>query len=354
MVVKTSLLLLPILVPAAASLDDAEVLLQHAAQETATTSGLLSDLLQRFNITSEMLRQSTPEFKNPAGTRAAVATMKDMGELHKERLAEGWKEFAKRASASPDANPEELMQHAKTALMQTGAWQSMKAVAKAASNSSKQLTGKRTRGAVPLDSMIMGFSSSLAPWNNMFKSWGIPLIKAKFELFANFFGPTGDAGRLCIAAKTQLDSDYGSHDHSEFGAITTFAGPAKWDNVPGWKFGSGGGWSNVKIIDVADFNWEWTYAYEPETVGFFFDLDLVDSDGLKEMPTLLQTGSGISKSGQLPSHGSTWFGHTWCSPDWTNYPMVLEEPPRLAMATPAPFVKTIISPDEYDPDAEAV
>merc|ERR1719220_3136321 len=108
-------------------------------------------------------------------------------------------------------------------------------------------------------------------------------------------------------------------------------GPTKWDNVPGWAFGAGGGFNYVKWLDVADFVWEWTFSYQPETVGFYYLVPLAANFREKKgaVISVLQTESKVqteakvrteSKAG-LPTHGNTWIGHTWCSPDWFSYPM---------------------------------
>jgi len=251
-----------------------------------------------------------------------------------------------------------LLRHAKGAFLQTGAVADLRALAVASHRGMSRL-GK---GAVPMDSMLVGFSTSLAPWNNVLKTLAIPLIKAQFHLFANFYGPSADGVRLCISARTTMDSKYGNHEWNTMGGVSVFAGPGKWDNVPGWSFGAGGGYDGVKYLDAADFGWDWTLAREPETVCFHFDICAVDAEtlntkvegfdwGTRRFWSLLQTESEArSERSGFPSHGSTWVGHTWCDPDWENTPLVLEGEPVYKKAdgttTPNPA-------DEWDPQPES-
>jgi len=357
MVASRRLLLLPWVVPAAAAFDDTEVLLQQAVHEASGTTGMavLSKMFQGLNISYDLLRQPQPVLEHPSVTKHVLHNLAAEADEHKAKLTSFWDKFVNRASKSTKANPEELLGHAKAALVETGAMSALKKMAMEGKRSSDLLTGKRSRGAVPLDSMVIGFTSSLAPWNNLLMKMGIPLIKAKFELFANMFGPTGKDARICIASYVQCDSKFGANENSEYGATTLFVGPAKWDNVPGWSFGSGGGFEKIKVVDVADFGWKWTFAYEPETVGFFFDIQLLDSKQRQQPLALLEMGNNVTqtKITPPPTHGSTWFGHTWCSPDWTNYPMILEEPPDH-LEQPKLAAAVTVPPDEYDPDAEAV
>jgi len=235
-----------------------------------------------------------------------------------KRLAKGWDAFAHRAQSLGDAGPQELLEHAKMTLLETGVMQEMRQMAFAASNASRSLA----RGAEPLDSMVVGFKTNLAPWNNVLKEFGLPLLKASFTLFSEFYGSEGNAARLCVGANVDTDSTYWTHRTNEFGGIGLYMGPAKWDNTPGWSFGAGGGIDSMKASEAKDFGWTWTLAHEPKTASFLYDVALIGPDGLKA--SILQTGAqapGEARSTPAPVGGSTWLGHSWCSPDWENTPL---------------------------------
>merc|ERR1719210_387122 len=116
---------------------------------------------------------------------------------------------------------------------------------------------------------------------------------------------------------------------------------------------------------------------------FYWDMLLLGSKGLQTRPALLQTGSetgsekpctncyGATPSSltagppssrhpilQYPTHSSTYFGHTWCSPDWANTPMILETPADVASEVPypkeVPGVPATAAPSLVDPEADAI
>mmetsp|Transcript_49600 Transcript_49600/g.114965 ORF Transcript_49600/g.114965 Transcript_49600/m.114965 type:complete len:363 (-) Transcript_49600:74-1162(-) len=305
--------------------DDSEALVQRymSTHKTETeVSSLIEKLMLDQNFTLHGLLSLAKEQSRSINNAPTGETVADFAQSsvmaaigHKAKLAQGWAEFSRLAAGLTNPKPTELLAHAKAALLQTGALSEMREMATKASKT-------ETRGGVPLDSMTVGFYTSLAPWNNVLQEFSLPLIKAQFSLFANFFGVEGNAARVCIGAQMALDSTYGVHSRSEFGGIGVFVGPAKWDNVPGWKFGASGGMDNIALFDVADFAWDWTLAKSPETVGFHFDIAVLDSEGLHA--SVLQTKAEIESAEQtIPNHGSTYLQHTWCSPDWFNTPLVI-------------------------------
>jgi len=285
----------------------------------------VDELREPVSRAAEEMRAKMPELGPIADVQRVTDEMQDIEEGRRQRIARTWKIFEERAQKANNPDPTALLGHAKAAFLQTGAMADLKAMAKAQFNSTRKLA----RGTVPLDSMMLGFTTSVAPWNNVLKMFHIPLIKLQFSLFANFYGPMDDGQRMCVSSNIAIDSDYNSvhslHSSNEFGGVTMMVGPAKWDNVPGWQFGSSGGFNNVNIVDVADFGWQWTLSRAPETVGFMYLVNLIQTmRGYKGKvkPVLLQADAHKRR---ISSHGSTWVGHTWCSPDWENSPLMLEE-----------------------------
>lgn len=311
-------------------------------------------ILQMAPQLSELMSSVTPE----AELAEVLAQGQKAGERHREALSRGWKSFFNRAHHLVDPTPEDLLHHAKLALLETGAMTHMRQLAATMSNASRT----STRGAVPMDSMQVGFGTSIAPWNNILKMFGAPLAKVNFDIFTNFFGPQGNAARLCISSSIGADSTYGVHTRAEFGGISVWIGPAKWDNVPGWSFGTGGGFDDVRVWDVADFGWKWTLARTPETVGFYWDILLLDDETLHA--GMLQTGSEVQaeqesrRTGDVKRHGTTYIGHTWCSPDWANTPLVLPDDVAVSSSSPDPQSKDktghVLTSEEWDPESEAV
>mmetsp|Transcript_74421 Transcript_74421/g.172458 ORF Transcript_74421/g.172458 Transcript_74421/m.172458 type:complete len:370 (+) Transcript_74421:108-1217(+) len=316
---------------AAAELGDVESLLQqsllaHGTSNSQVVSAYLQQLMANASVTeSKLASKPVPLLPNDeARLGDFVKAVGPAVEPQKDVLAEGWKVFYQKASASGSSKPADLLKHAKAALLETGALVEMQKAARASSSALA-----KTEGAVPLDSMVVGFRTSLAPWNNVLKEFSLPLIKASFNLFSNFFGPEGNAARLCVSAAIVADSTYGVHSRWEFGGIAIFAGAAKWDNVPGWNFGASGGIDNVAYFDVSDFGWKWTLASEPETICFYFDVCVIDSEGLhRKAASALQTDSKVVSSADTAAvdiHGSTSIEHVWCSPDWSNTPLAFED-----------------------------
>mmetsp|Transcript_80885 Transcript_80885/g.187814 ORF Transcript_80885/g.187814 Transcript_80885/m.187814 type:complete len:372 (+) Transcript_80885:61-1176(+) len=343
--------------------DDAEVLLQQSLLTHAADAvpGRLEKLIKDRNVTlsgvMSMAQVESQVLREPRvmSTLHGMADEMATGLSNKEKFAEGWSEFVRRAKASQDPSAQSLLRQAKSALLQTGAMEEMRKVAARARAT--------TEGQVPMDSMVVGFYTSLAPWNNVLKEFSLPLIKAQFGLSANFFGPEGSAARVCVHAYMMLDSTYGPHSRSEFGGIGVFTGPAKWDNVPGWRFGASGGMDNMRLFDVADFGWDWTLSSDPETVGFHFDIAVIDSEGLHA--SALQTNAEVQSEAQsetIPNHGSTYLGHVWCSPDWFNTPLVIEDvspvgkkaTADLVAARPAGQLTAKAAEEEEDAEDDAV
>merc|ERR1719245_442746 len=279
--------------------------------------------LNEVKQASSEMQKTMPELGPADDLQHAARQMQEISERRRDRIAETWEIFQKKAQASKMTDPATLLGHAKAAFLQTGAMADLKAMATAQFNSTRKLA----RGVVPLDSLMLGFSTSVAPWNNILKMFHIPLIKAQFTMFANFYGRMGDGQRICISSQTAIDSAYNSpeglHDKNEFGGVTMIVGPAKWDNVPGWQFGSSGGFDYVKLVDVADFGWQWTLAREPETVGFWYLVNIIKTmrGSPGKVMSVLQTDAYKRR---IHTHGSTWVGHPWCSPDWENTPLMLE------------------------------
>jgi len=341
---------------ALAGLGDVDSLLQYSLKVPTVASSVIVSNFLRDLITKANLTQSKAE---EAALRQQTLARPVLGEFvrsarielkpREELLAKGWSAFFEKASSGGSSNPEDLLEHAKMALLETGALNEMYEASRASSS-----ILQKTEGAVPLDSMLVGFRTSLAPWNNVLKEFSLPLIKATFTLFANFFGPEGNAARLCVSAAVQTDSTYGVHNRWEFGGISIFAGPAKWDNVPGWNFGASGGIDDMKYFDVSDFGWKWTLATEPETFCFFFDICVIDSEGLHRHVASPASPMSLlqekEESEEIPIHGSTWIEHVWCSPDWTNTPLVIQDEPSGGGASPSPGDVQILkaSPDNSD------
>jgi len=221
-------------------LTDSEVRVQTYGStfESALADRSIRSTLGMASEYSQMMEDLAPK----ASLAGVVRAGKRAAEGSRDALAQGWKAFYARSRNASAPTPQDLLQNAKAALLETGALEQMRHLAFATADSSKALS----RGAVPLDSMVVGFKTSLAPWNNVLKAFSLPLIKASFTLFANFFGPEGNAARLCLSTSTVADSTYGVHTRWEFGGINIFAGPAKWDNVPGWNFGAGGGLDDLR------------------------------------------------------------------------------------------------------------
>lgn len=351
---------------------DDVTLLQHSLEPHAEAGVSEAAMMQRFlnDDSVKAITNMAPEFSGMMNEVAprdelvdAVKTGQQFHKGFRDSLSKGWKAFSERSRKSTTADPMELLQNAKLALLETGAMQQMRYMAFATANKSRSLS----QGAVPLDSMMVGFRTSVAPWNNVLKMFAMPLVKASFTIFTNFFGPDGNAARLCIGAQVAADSTYGTHTRSEFGGVSIWIGPAKWDNVPGWSFGSSGGLDDIKVFDVADFGWTWTLAREPETVCFFYDICIVDSETLHA--GMLQTGSevqseqGATKAADIPKHGSTWIQHIWCSPDWDNTPLVIPDDAPVSSDT-SPVSASAKQPDgkpyfkaaeeEWDPESDAV
>eukprot|EP00415_Alexandrium_ostenfeldii_P001448 UN1448 len=290
--------------------------------------------------------------------RGAEKARKFTSSFHKT-VSNAWSLFSSRSKNFHNPDPQALLHEAKLALLETGALQEMRKLARVTANASRAMS----QGAVPLDSMSVGLGTSVAPWNNILKLFSVPLIKAQFNMFANFFGPDGNAARACVEAQVAVDSSYRVHLRREFSGINLWVGPAKWDNVPGWAFGTSGGFDNMRILDVADFGWEWTLAREPETVGFFYEVGVIDDEALHA--GMLQTGSEVqteqvaSKVAEIPRHGSSWVSHTWCSPDWENTPLVIpeDEPVGTMMKeeSSADSSSTYFkNAEDWDPESEAV
>mmetsp|Transcript_17897 Transcript_17897/g.42085 ORF Transcript_17897/g.42085 Transcript_17897/m.42085 type:complete len:374 (-) Transcript_17897:62-1183(-) len=354
---------------AAGQSPDVGSLVQHslavpADLHTQVVSSFLHQLMANKSLTeSRMKAKQSLEGPNTIG-RAVLGELVDKArstiKTQEDMLNTGWKAFAHRAASGGSSKPHDLLKHAKAALLETGALVEMRQAARA---SAAMLQG--TKGLVPLDSMMVGFRTSLATWNNVLKEFSLPLIKASFTLFANFFGPEGNAARLCLSAAVITDSTYGVHARWEFGGINIFAGPAKWDNVPGWNFGASGGIDDARYFDIADFGWKWTLAHEPETLCFFFDICVIDSEGLHHKATAaLQTDAKVQSGREVPIHGSTWVEHVWCSPDWTNTPLMIEETGNAGAASrgmPATLYevekskdKTLLKFETWDPETEPV
>mmetsp|Transcript_51975 Transcript_51975/g.161294 ORF Transcript_51975/g.161294 Transcript_51975/m.161294 type:complete len:143 (+) Transcript_51975:21-449(+) len=133
--------------------------------------------------------------------------------------------------------------------------------------------------------------------------------------------------------------------------------------------GVSGGLDDIKVFDVADFGWTWTLAREPETVCFFYDICIVDSETLHA--GMLQTGSQVLAGREavgieeVAKHGSTWIQHVWCSPDWDNTPLVIPDDTPVSsdlvgsmkaetgkQGDGKPYFKT--AEEEWDPESEAV
>mmetsp|Transcript_65219 Transcript_65219/g.196856 ORF Transcript_65219/g.196856 Transcript_65219/m.196856 type:complete len:361 (-) Transcript_65219:166-1248(-) len=333
----------------------------QAKAETSSTSftAAIKDMVNDKGIQDLMANggRKHSAFMSEPANKAAIArfaadTRRAMHAGLKEKMRNGWKMFRERTNDANIADPTKLLEHARVALLQSGAMSEMRQMARASMNASRSMT----KGSVPLDSMIVGFATGFAPWSNVLHSFGLPMIKARFELFSNFFGPEGNAARLCVSSVVAADSTYFKSKGSDFEGINLFAGPAKWDNVPGWGFSASGGMDDMKYFDATDFAWEWTLAKNPETIAFSFEASLISAEDLKL--ALVQTNSEAkseaqseSKAEAIPVHASTGFGHTWCSPDWANTPLVLpEESPIAGLKTAEPYFKT----EEWDPEAEAV
>eukprot|EP00413_Alexandrium_margalefii_P041841 CAMPEP_0204603484 /NCGR_PEP_ID=MMETSP0661-20131031/57293_1 /ASSEMBLY_ACC=CAM_ASM_000606 /TAXON_ID=109239 /ORGANISM="Alexandrium margalefi, Strain AMGDE01CS-322" /LENGTH=361 /DNA_ID=CAMNT_0051614551 /DNA_START=72 /DNA_END=1157 /DNA_ORIENTATION=+ len=343
---------------------DGVALLQHSLEPHAEAGAVLNRMLEQHG---PMIRKG-PEFAEMMGDFApssylggTVEAGKKYGAGFKAAVTRGWKAFFDKSHRSSRADPQTLLSNAKTALIETGAMQQMRHLAATTMNASRS----SVQGAVPLDSMMVGFRTSVAPWNNVLKMFAMPLVKASFTVFTNFFGPDGNAARLCIGAQVAADSTYGTHTRSEFGGVNIWIGPAKWDNVPGWSFGSSGGLDDIKVFDVADFGWTWTLAREPETVCFFYDICIVDSEtlhaGMIQTQSQVETAAEAEKAADIAKHGSTWIQHIWCSPDWDNTPLVIPDDAPVSsdqggasMKDSKPYFKAAEAAEEWDPESEAV
>lgn len=306
-------------------------LLQHTVQPrmdatTASLSAAFKEVLSS-NKSRDLIKMAPRYFDmmNDVAPRASLLSMaktiKKETDKNREVLGKGWNLFFDRSHGASDPAPRALLHQAKVALLETGAMEQMRRMAVSAAKHQAS-----TQGVVPLDSMVVGFKTSFAPWNAVLKQFSMPLLKAQFSMFTNFFGPEGNAARLCLGAHVAIDSTYGVHSQWEFGGVNMFVGPTKWDNVPGWQFGATGGVDNLKYFDAADFGWSWTLAQEPETIGFYFDMNLIDSEGLHAvvLQTANQVVEEVAKSGDIKNHGSSSLGHIWCSPDWDNTPLTVE------------------------------
>jgi len=308
----------------------------------------IDEMRRPVTYAADKMRSEMPDLGPLADLERVVEQVEDIEEGRRQRIAKTWELFEAKAKAANNPEPEALMRHAKSAFLQTGAMADLKAMAKAQFNSTRKLA----RGVVPLDSMMLGFSTSVAPWNNVLKLFHIPLIKIQFSLFANFYGPMEEGQRICISSSVGIDSDYNTpsalHATNEFGGVTMMVGPAKWDNVPGWMFGTAGGFNNVNLVDVSDFGWQWTLSRDPETVGFMYLVNIIQTmRGYKgKIMSVLQTDAHKRR---IYSHGSTWVGHTWCSPDWENTPLILEDP----VIHNTTLKKAEVNPaDSWDPEPE--
>jgi len=360
----------------AAALFDAQALVQHSLGPQSTRGGeeLLRRQLHMSNLTLARMASLIQEQRRLIGGQGSTREVMDLVAKDNEQtlghhksqkiLSHAWKEIFRRVNTSGASNPYAMLQQAKAALIQTGAMEVMR---NSALRSSRVL--KKAEGTVPLDSMVVGFRSSIAPWNNLFKMFAWPLVKAQVTLFTNFFGPQGNAARLCLTSDVACDSTYYAHRVSEFSGINVIAGPAKWDNVPGWTFGTSGGLDDYGPFSVADFGWKWTLAKEPETVNFQWDLTLADSETLQahththvERANLLQTEAEAMKESEkrfIQTHGSTWFGHTWCSPEWENTPLVIPDETipypskeELRAKNKPKEVEAVQKIEEWQPEAE--
>jgi len=305
--------------------EDAVALMQHFVAPRADADFAFQSLLEENQAMIEEAPQRAVRTlrEMPANyVTGTVAGSREYTAAFKDAVARGWKAFYEKSHRATSADPHMLLANAKAAFLETGAFQHMRQMAMVAANASRS----STQGAVPLDSMNVGLSTSVAPWNNILKLFSVPLIKADFSMFTNFFGPDGNAARVCVNANVAVDSSYRVHLRREFSGINVWVGPAKWDNVPGWSFGTSGGFDNMRVLDVADFGWSWTLAREPETISFFYNLCVIDDEALHM--GMLQTGSSVQaveESAEIPRHGSSWVGHTWCSPDWENTPLVIPD-----------------------------
>jgi len=318
---------------------DEMALLQHTVlmdEDVAIDADSFEQALAGRSV--EEIAATAPRL-SPAVTREALTGIAQAGERaaadHRSALLRGWVAFYERSRSFRNPKPQQLLQNAELALIETGAMEEMRYMAVSAAKASRSLWN-----VVPLDSVNLGYKTSFAPWNNLLQFLKLPLVKATFGLWVNFFGPYGDAARVCVSAFGTLDSQYGQHKTHEFSGINFWMGLANWENVPGWSFGSsiGSDDGSDDFPKQPDFGWSWTLAREPETSCFYFDVCVIDSEGL-HANTPNATGAWLQMRSELGSkgspvalvpevrkrHGSTYLGHTWCSPNWVNTPLVLRE-----------------------------
>lgn len=223
---------------------------------------------------------------------------------HQAGLGKGWSRFRELSGRAPEPSAAELLKLARRTLLETGAIGEMREVAL----STASILGNMSSRGATLDSTLVGFKTPVAAWNNLFQNFSIPATKASFSLFANFVGPQANAVRLCIMESVAANNT----TRYEVAGTNVWAGRAKWDEVPGWSFGTG-----------SSRGWRWTLEAEPEVA--LYHSHVLDLDAKRVVLAAASREQFLID--EAVDLASVWMGHTWCGQDWEVVPLVLQDQP---------------------------
>jgi len=278
---------------------DVESMIQHAVEATPSLEvpeafrpisfdADASQEMLRHNLTldvmSEAMERDFPFADKQASMKAAMEAVarsaKEAFAGSEESLKKSWEEFHRAANSSGEASPKELFKQTRAALWSTGLLSEI----------------SRAMQTAPLlkpdfDSVVVGFDVSLGPWT---QGLGLPATKGRGKLFVNW-GFEGDDIRACVSAvadDSPTHVKWRHHKHPKQVGPNLLFGLAKWDDVPGWSFGTASV-LDIQAIDVEDFGMKWTLNQEPQPACLFLDLCVFDSQMWKTLVSLEQTDAEI-------------------------------------------------------------